>query len=105
MEIKPSEVKEGQEFYAVDLNSTFPEFKKFTCIKSTARQVKAKRVESYDTYYEYTLRSNTYRFFDDFASARDLWVTQKIEKDIKRAEDLLTNAKELREELLNATDI
>jgi len=105
MEIKPSEVKEGQEFYAVDVNSTYPDFNKYTCTKATAKQIRAKRITSYATSYEYTLRSGTYRFFDDFASARDLWVTQKIEKDIQQAEMLLANAKSRREELLSASDI
>ena len=105
MEIKPSDIKDGQVFYGVDLSSTFPSFNKFTCIKATAKQVKAQKVISYASSYEYTLRAGTWRFFADFASARDLWVIRKVDKDIERAKTALVNAEALREELLTATDI
>jgi len=105
MEIKPSDVKEGQVFYAVDLNSTYPSFNKFICIKATAKQIKANKVLSYSSDYEYTLRSGTHHFFDCFSSARDLWVARKIDRDIQEAEKRLASAKAMREELLSSTDI
>lgn len=101
MEIKASDLQVGQTFYGVKAYGEFPEFKKFTALKVTEKQVKGK-----GTYgYENTLRASDWRYFTDFESARGVWIKEKVEKDISAAERLLERSRELKQSLLNQTDI
>lgn len=106
MEVNPSDIKEGQVFYAHCINSQFPEFKKFKAVKATAKQVKARSLNRDGSLsYERAINQSNWRFFSDFESARDAWVTLKLDKDIKNAESNLERATRFKKEMLEKDDI
>lgn len=103
MELQIKELHVGQVFYAVTVNCEFPSISKLVAEKVTAKQVIAKSVVSrWDN--KSTLRS-TSRFFSDFQSAQEAWVTTKLDVDIRKAEEVLERCKKLREAYLQKTDV
>lgn len=104
MEIAVSSIKEGQIFYAINLGSQFPEFKKFTANIASGKQVKATEVSSWGKYVR-TLRSADWRFFSDFISARGIWVGCRLTPEVKRIERMLEKARESIDVIMSKDDL
>lgn len=106
MEIAVSSIKEGQVFYAINLGSQFPEFKKFKANKTSGKQVKATEVSNRGWgIYERTLRSADWRFFSDFISARGIWVGSRLTPEVRRIERMLEQARKSIDEIMAKDDL
>ncbi|VTP12636.1 hypothetical protein PUATCC27989T_00448 [Phytobacter ursingii] len=107
MELLASQIKDGDIFYGVKSVGDFPEFCKFNATKSSAKQIKAKKVKmaAFGSTYEHILRATDWRYFSDFNSARSEWVESVLDRDIKNAENRLAAAKERKAKILLADDV
>lgn len=103
MEVQIKDLKVGQVFYAVTVNCEFPTISKLTAEKVTAKQVIANPFIS-QLSGKQTLRS-TSRFFTDFQSAQEVWVTSKLDVDVRKAEERLKHCRALRDAYLQRTDV
>lgn len=103
MEVQIKDLQVGQVFYAVTVNCEFPTISKLIAEKVTAKQVIGKSVVRHWS-GKSTLRS-TSRFFTDFQSAQDAWVTSKLDVDVRKAEEALERSRKLRESYLQKTDV
>lgn len=103
MEVQIKDLEVGQVFYAVSVNCEFPTISKLIAEKVTAKQVIGKK-DSFDWPYSQTLRSSS-RFFTDFHSAQEAWVTSKLDVDVRKAEENLEHCRKLRDAYLQKTDV
>ena len=103
MEVQINELEVGQVFYAVTVNVEFPTISKLQAQKVTAKQVIGTSLASRWAGSQ-TLRSNS-RFFTDFKSAQEAWVTSKLDVDVRKAEDLLERCRKLRDAYIQKSDV
>lgn len=103
MEVQIKDLHVGQVFYAVTVNCEYPTISKLTADKVTAKQVIGKSVIRHWSGKQ-TLRS-TSRFFTDFQSAQEFWVTSKLDVDVRNAEERLKRCREHRDAYLQKTDV
>lgn len=103
MEINIKDLEVGQIFYAVTLNCEYPTISKLTAEKITAKQVIGKSLVMQWSGKQ-TLRS-TSRFFTDFKSAQEVWVSSKLDIDVRKAEERLESCRSLRDAYLQKTDV
>lgn len=107
MQITCGDIQVGQIFYGTKTSGDFHEFVKFKALTVTAKQVKAKHQmhSVFGSEYSRTLRSADWCFFNDFESAREYWIANKLSKDVADAERRLASCKALIDEIKKNTDI
>ncbi|EMV1743500.1 hypothetical protein AABV93_001785 [Enterobacter hormaechei] len=107
MQITCGDIQVGQVFYGTKTTGDFHEIVKLKALTVTAKQVKAKhqRHRVFGSEYTRTLRSADWCFFNDFESAREYWIANKLSKDVDDAERRLARCKALIDEINKKTDI
>lgn len=106
MEVNASEIEIGSVFYAMDINASYPTFRKYKAISKTEKTVKGTQVSGgWGSSTGLVMRASIYRFFTSFESAREVWVSRKMDADINKAEENLERLKKLKDAMLMKTDI